>query len=298
VARAVGHRLVAVGVRDPSADRAALDWAVTDALSLDTLHVVHGFVPLRLDRCTWEPVRRARDARELAAQRVVSQSVQRARELRGDLRIGGSSVAGLPDDVLVEFSQVVDLLVIGDDSTAPSGNHRVAWRVQSLAACPVVSVPSAGARFDLPLSVVVDEHGLIEPVLRFAIESAQRHSVGVRVSRSWSGLHAGALSTPHWLAQQSEELDLQVADWQVRYPHVGMTTSIETGDDWWDAVSARSSLIVTAGLGPEIPLPWRGPVRCPFAVVPASTATLDPEPRDPLPDGSFDPVPAGSPASV
>ena len=265
---ATGPRLVAIGVRDPSADQAVLDWAVTDALSLDTLHLVHAFVPLRLDRCGWEPVRRERDARALRAQRVLTQSVQRARALRAELRIGGSAVAGLPDDVLVEFSQVVDLLVIGDDSAAPTGNHRVAWRVQSLARCPVVSVPASGARFDEPVTVVVDERGLLEPALRFAIESAQRHSVNVRVSRTWAALHPGEQPSPAWLAQASEDLDTQIADWQLRYPHVGFVTSIETGDDWWAAAGVGSSLLVTAASARAVSWP-AGAVRCPIAVVPA-----------------------------
>lgn len=263
-------RLIAVGLRDLPTDAAVLRWAATEAMPTDILHVVHAFVPLRLDRCTWDPVRRERDHRALAARRAVAQAMQRARTMRVDLDVGGSAVAGLPDDVLIEISQVVDLLVIGDDSADPApAGHRVTWRVQDLAACPVVSVPRAGARFTAPVTVVVDERGLMARVLRFALEWAERHGVNVRVCRTWSSFHDGAVG-PTWLAHHAEELDVQLVDWQARYPHVGLTTSIETADDWPARIAADSSLIVSAAdadLSVLVPEP-RESLSCATAVVP------------------------------
>lgn len=263
-------RLIAVGVRDPVADAGVLRWALADALPGDVLHIVHAYVPLRLDRCQWEPVRRERDHRALAAQRVVARAIQLARTMRVDLAVDGSAVAGLPDDVLVEFSQVVDLLVIGDDSAAPTGGHRIAWRVQDLAACPVVSVPAGGAGFDAPVTVVVDERGLVPEALGFAVDWAQRHGHNVRVSRSWASLHEGERPRPAWLAHQAEELDSQVSEWQRCNPHVGIVTAIETCADWPLRVATDSSLIVAvAGSGLSIPVGQDAAARCATVVVPA-----------------------------
>ena len=268
--RSRAPRLIAVGVRDASADDAVLRWAATEAVPGDVLHVVHAFVPLRLDRCQWDPVRRERDHRALAARRAVAQAQQRARTMRVDLEVGGSAVAGLPDDVLIEFSQVVDLLVIGDDSAEPRGGLRVAWRVPDLAACPVVCVPPAGARFDAPVTVVLDERGLVPRTLRFALEWAQRHDVNVRVLRPWSPLHDEAVSAPTWLAHRAEQLDTQLVDWQVCYPHVGMVASIETADDWEVRARADSSLLVTTAGAPASVVSADGePTQCATAVVPA-----------------------------
>jgi hypothetical protein len=69
------------------------------------------------------------------------------------------------------------------------------------------------------------------------------------------------------LSHQAEQLDSQLADWQERYPNVGMTTSIETADDWVTRVSAGSSLMVrAAGTNPSVVSPSGG--SCATAVVP------------------------------
>lgn len=242
-------RTIAVGVRDLPLDGPVLRWAATDALPGDALHVVHAYVPLRLDRCDWDPVRRERDHRAWAARQTAARATQRARMMRVDLKVDGSAVAGLPDDVLIEFSQVVDLLVIGDDSAdEPRSGHRIARRVQDLAACPVISVPRAGGRFDAPVTIVVDDRGLERGPLSFALDWAQRHGVNVRVCQAWRV--RGAVSSMS-LAHHAEELDVQLADWQERYPDVGLTTLIVTADDWAARVAAASSLLVTARGAPR-----------------------------------------------
>lgn len=271
-------RLIAVGVRDLQHDAAALAWAAAEAQAgCDAVHVVHAYVPLRLQGCAWEPVARERDARYLAGSRVAAQALQTVVSLNAGLRAGGSTIAGLPDDVLVELSTVVDVLVVGDDSAAPAGVRRIAWRVQDAAACPVVAVPH-GWRPDPaghPVTLVVDELGIRPAAMRHAVSAAVRHGVGLRVSRTWQSLHEGEEPSPDWLAHQQEELDTQLADWRERYPELALTARIEFGeDDWLRPLAAASSLLVVdvRAAAAVRAMPAGHPVLCPTVVVPARRA--------------------------
>ncbi len=203
-------RVIAIGIRDHVHDAATLSWAEAEATAgADGLHLVHAYVPLRLDGCSWDPVRRERDARGLLGRRVTAQAVQRVRAACPDLLVDGSTIQGLPEDVLHEFSSLVDLLVIGDDSADPDRVRKIAWRIQDRARCPVVCVPRAyrASSAGEPVTVVVAEGGPSEPAMRFAADVARRHNVGLEVVR------------------------------------------VEPEDAWLPRIAARSSLLVAAGSG-------------------------------------------------
>jgi hypothetical protein len=265
-------RAIGVGVRDYEHDRAAIEWAAYDARpAVDAVHLVHAYVPLLLSGCTWDRVTRAQDARHQRAHRVLAQSMQRVRSGRGDLQVEGSVIAGLPDDVLIELSSVVDLVVIGDDSASASDRRRISWRVQDSARCPVVCVPQEyEPRFDArPVTVVAGEDGLPENALQFAAAAAHRRGVGLEISRSWSSLHGDGLGGAGWLADQQEELDAQLADLRLQHPHLAITARIELGDDWLDMLRAGSSLLVTSVYaGSLVRSDHASGHGCPVAIVP------------------------------
>lgn len=280
VARPPAPRVVGVGVRDHAHDAATIAWATADAVpSIDALHIAHSYVPLRLEGCAWEPVSKARDARYLAAKRVVGQAVQRANVSDAHLRVAGSAIAGLPDDMLIELSDVVDLLVIGDAS-ATRATRSIGWPVQDHARCPVVCVPS-GYRFradERPVTVIVDETGISERVLRFGLAAARRHGVGLQVSRTWESVHEGTDPGPTWLAHQQEELDTQLADCRALVSEVAITARIELDPGWPARLRAASSLLV-AGVGGVTAFRSRVARRqgdCPIAMVPE----VPPGPQD------------------
>lgn len=265
-------RAIGVGVRDYEHDRAAIEWALHDARpGVDAVHLVYAYVPLLLPGCAWDRVARARDARYQRAQRILAQSMQRVRSAHGDVLAGGSAIAGLPDDVLIELSSVVDLVVIGDDSASTSDRRRISWRVQDSARCPVVCVPPGyQPRIDArPVTVVAGEHGLPENALEFAAAAAQRRGVGLDVSRSWSSLHADGLDGAGWLAEQQEELDAQLTDLRVQHPQLAITARIELGDDWLDELRAGSSLLVTNSYAGSLVRSNHASAHgCPIAIVP------------------------------
>src|SRR3954469_25897594 len=217
----LAQRLIGVGVHDVLHDRATVEWALDEAApGRDVVHLVHAYVPLRLDGCAWAPVSTDRDRRHTAASRIVAQAVQRASEGHHALEIGGSAIGGLPDDVLIELGSVVDLLVIGDDSHDRLIDRKISSRVQAHARCPIISVPRDyfAPADDRPITVVVDEDGLAEQVMAFAADFARRRNRTLLVSRAWSSLHEGKLAGPRWLAEQQEELDGQLAGWRAAYP--------------------------------------------------------------------------------
>jgi hypothetical protein len=268
-------RVIAVGVRDHEYDAATLTWAEDEAVAgADVLHLVHAYVPLRLDGCTWDPVRRERDARALVGRRITSQAIQRARAARPDVLVDGSTIQGLPADVLQEFSGVADVLVIGDDSDQPDQVRKIAWRVQDHARCPVVTVPhSYQPSSDEPVTAVLAETWLSEPVLRFAAEAATRRRVTLQVSRSWTSLHEGERPGPTWLAHQQEEFDGQLADWRERYPHLAIVARIELDDAWLARLATRSCLLVASVTAAGLLRSGSGPTGCPVAIMPSRSRT-------------------------
>jgi hypothetical protein len=267
-------RVIAVGVRDHQYDATTLDWAEGDAVAgADALHLVHAYVPLRLDGCTWDRVRRERDARALLGRRVTAQALQRVRAARPDVVVDGSTIQGLPTDVLHEFSTIADLLVLGDDSTAPDTVRRITWRVQDRARCPVVTVPHGRLPApDLPVTVVLGETGLSEPALRFAADAASRQHAVLQVSRSWTSLHEGEQPGPVWLAHQQEELDAQLADCRERYPALAVAARIELDDAWLSRLAHGSSLLVADVTAVHLLRSSAGPAGCPIATVPGPSS--------------------------
>lgn len=268
----IAPRLIGVGVHDVLHDRAPITWALLDAVpGRDSVHLVHAYVPLRLDGCAWGPVSQVRDRRHTTAGRVVAQAVQRATETHRGLEVGGSAVAGLADDVLIELSGVVDLLVIGDDTDDPLVTRKITSRVQDHTHCPVVSVPPdyQPDDDDRPVTVVVDEFGLSEEVMTFAAELAIRHERTLQVSRAWSALHEGRLDGPGWLAEQQEELDAQLAAFQAAYPRLGLAARLELGYAWLNRLRCVSSVLVTGARSADLlRTPGDGPHNCAVAIVP------------------------------
>ena len=270
---AYAPRLIGVGVHDAGHDRATVDWAIGDAVGgRDEVHLVHAYVPLRLDGCGWQPVSTLRDRRHAAATRIVAQAVQRASEDRAELVIGGSAIGGLPDDVLIELSSVVDLLVIGDDTPDARVQRKITTRVQDTAHCPVACIPRdyvVASDDDRPVTVVVDDFGLVEPVLAFGTGQARRRGTSLQVSRAWSSLHEGRVASPQWLAEQQEQLDAQLASWRMRNPDVPVIARLELGYTWLDRLRAASSVLVTGRRSVDLVRPMGEPLHpCPVIVVP------------------------------
>lgn len=265
-------RVIGVGLRDGDHDRAAIDWAVAVARPQDAVHVVHAYVPPGAGDLAQPPDARAGDRQRLSAERLVGRAVQRAAAALPAELVDGCAIAGPPDDVLIELSGAVDLLVLGEDRDA---NASVEAHVHANSRCPVVSVPSAyrGDGDARPITVVGDDRGFPASTLGFAAQMAQGRGVALQLARIWSAEHDGAV-TAAWLAERQEEMSASLADLQKHYPGLPLVARLELVAGWIALARAHSSLVVVsprrAG-AVRARVSHRG--QCPVAVVPDEPET-------------------------
>lgn len=258
-------RLIVVGVRDTAADAATLRWIAAEAVpGHDVVHLVHAYVPLRLEECSWEPVVRRRTADRLHATRTVSMAVQQLRGLCPDLRVESSAVAGLPVDVLGEFARIVDLIVVGAGTRCTRPSSVGQW---SGASCPVIRVPSAWswAPASAPVVVVGRDEGDVSPTaLAFGAEWALRHGRTLHVCVPASTRYGDDPPTAAWLAGQQERLDRSLEPLVAARPGLGVVGRLEWTPGWRRQLASEAALLVDTD-GPGTPV--RG--GCPVAEVPA-----------------------------
>jgi nucleotide-binding universal stress UspA family protein len=270
-------RLIAVGVRGYGSDASALAWALDDATDgRDRLYVVHAYVPLRIEGCHWPPVSNARDARRDRARRVVASALQRVRVDRGGLDVDGSAVAGLPDDVLVEFSEVVDLVVVGEDEIGQRSAKSTVRRILQSVHSPVAVVPgdyaSGQVDSELPVTVVVDTLDLPSHLLEAGLQEATRRHTTLRVAHAWSSLNEEGPWTAQLLANRQAQLDMQLSDWHGSRPSGGIVGEllVDDGPEALTALRVNSQLLVVSRDSPRLlgRLDPVEPGRCPALILP------------------------------
>jgi len=276
----VPARLIAVFVRDVDADSQALAWAAAEATPHhDTVHVVHAFKPLAVSECSWDPVRRARDRRRNAARLVISRACQRTRYSHPGLAVDGSAVPGDAADILEEFSDVLDLIVIGqgkddEDSRAEAGHTATDFVRRSR--CPIVVVPgdydpTGDAR--APVTALLDSMSVPTGIIEFGLSEAARRGTTLCVAQYWSGLHADEPASAEIIASHQEILDLQLSDIRESHPEVAMMSELLLQDSpaALAGVRAASQLIIVPSCSRHLPtlLDAPMPARCPTLVLPA-----------------------------
>jgi nucleotide-binding universal stress UspA family protein len=276
------RRLIAVGVRGDALDDSTLRWALDEAISgRDGVHLVHAFVPLRIEGCSWQPVTEARDARRSRAQWVVARVLQKARLSHPGLDVAGSAVAGIPEDVLAEFSEVVDLEVIGEDEAHRRLARTTTSRLLRCAKCPVAVVPhDYGTRSvdpQLPVTVVVDTLDLPSMLLERGLQEARRRRTSLRVAHVWSALHEEGPWTSELLANRQAQLDMQLADWRGTRPSGGIVGEllVDDGPEALLALRVDSQLFVVSARSTRLlgPIDESVAGRCAVIVMPDPDGT-------------------------
>jgi len=246
-------QLTVVGVGDTERDDAAVAWAIAHAGQHDVVHLVHAYLPLSLTECTWPPVVASRDARRTAARVALARVLQRTRERYPDVHVEGSVVAGLTADVLIEFSAIVDRIVVTEDHENASMLHQVAHRLAGTARCPTVVIAPAfdpaGVTGTAPVTLLADSAVLPEAALQFAYAEAVREGVALCVAQVWATWPDSCPITAETIAERQRLLDEQL----VRFEHpVGVLSQL-IRDDIDAAVAelrqASSTLVVSSGLG-------------------------------------------------
>ena len=275
--RAEPRRLIVVGIRDVDRDQANLAWTLAEARRPDSVHVVHTFHPLVINGCTWDPVQRVRDGRRAAARMVVSKTLQRLRSVHPDLELDGSAVAGRPVEVLLEFSQVVDLLVVGDHDPRGFNEGYTARELARRCDCLLAVIPS-DYQENVPdpdhraITVLADDRGLTPVAVAVGVAEARRQGTSLRIAQLWTDLRIGAEMSPEVIADQQLQLDLALTDVREANPDVGIFTELLRQDAPTALAGLRTgsrAVIVTSRSRHLTPLLVRGNPGCgPTLVVP------------------------------
>jgi nucleotide-binding universal stress UspA family protein len=212
---ALAGRLTVVGVADEDRDAGAIGWAMGQASGADLVHLVHAYVPISIPQCSWSPVVSARDSRRTKARVHLARALQRVRAAHGRIEIDGSVVAGVPADVLHEFSAIVSLVVVSEDRVGAAVRHRTAELLAHSSLCPVVVVrpnyEAASADADRPVTLLIDTAAVPLATLGFARAEAARRETSLCVAQSWSALHEAGPVTAEFLAERQQQLDEQLA---------------------------------------------------------------------------------------
>lgn len=137
----------------------------------------------------------------------------------------------------MEFSDIVDLLVLGEDDVNAFGvaqRRTTTGQVMRGARCPVVSVPHGYRREDVdprsPVTVVVDTLDLPLTALEFGFVEADRRDTSLCVAQFWAALHEEGPCTAELIADRQRQLDTQLGDWQPRWPSVGIIGELRLDD--------------------------------------------------------------------
>lgn len=241
-------RTIAVGVRDNLRDAATLTWAMHEARAdIDVLRLLHAYVAMRPNAPTVAPRPGPANSPFAAGNQVLTDAARTVSRAHPDLRTKQFAIAGLPEEVLVEQSAIVELLVIGDDSANIEETRKITRLIQTRAGCPVVSVPTGyrPGSDRSAVTVIAGDRGLSDSAIRFGADMAIRHRATLQVSRTWESLHEGEQQGPTWIAHQQENLDGQLAGWRARYPHLAVVARLELGSGWLGRLRSMSALVIT-----------------------------------------------------
>jgi hypothetical protein len=247
-------QLIAVGLRDEVTDAATLAWAIERAdPESDLMYLVHAFTPLAAGGWSWQPVARARDERRDRERLIIARALQRLRNRPNGIYADGAALGGRAAEVLIEFSEVVDLIVLGEDEPFDDqGSPRPATtrEVQRAARCPVVAVPhsydSTPTDNRKPITVLVESLYLPTAATSFAIREGERRDASVVIAQRWSAFPEDGARTAGSIARRQGMLDTQLADLQSRHPRLAIIGELilDETDPWSIPLRSSSQLVV------------------------------------------------------
>jgi nucleotide-binding universal stress UspA family protein len=254
---------VLVGYDGSPGARAALDWAVAEAIRLR--------VPLRL-RYVFEWVSQVGvfavvppygDDLRAEAQAVVDEAVAGVVAAHPDLDIRGDVADGSAAGVLCEASRHARMVVLGHSGLGGFTGlllGSVAVAVSAHAHCPVVVVRGhLPAQSSLPVWVGVDGSPESDLAVGFAFDTAARRGVPLAAIHVWeppSSPRRGTIPRLSYdpammAAAERQLLGEDLAIWRDKYPQVAVTTTVVPGHAGQALVdvSRRAQLVVVGSRG-------------------------------------------------
>ncbi|MDT0448264.1 universal stress protein [Streptomyces hesseae] len=236
------ERPVVVGVDGSDGSLAALDWAVEEAARLRlSLRVVHASLWERYEG-SMPSFTGQRPEEELAEQRIITSSEQRARRLSPELRVDAVT---LPDEAvatLVKESRGAAVLVTGSSGRGAVKGFllgSVSLAVAGRADCPVVvvrgeerNIKGVGDR----VVVGVGEADEAAAAVRFALREAEARGCELQAVRTWRAPQPSAdplivldSTAVAYEEQATAVLDEVLEEAMAEHPTVSVTRTVLEG---------------------------------------------------------------------
>jgi nucleotide-binding universal stress UspA family protein len=211
----------------------AVEWAAAEAAARrSALLVVHAYrrPPMHIDPCGLVPVVVVPPAVPVAAERLVSAAVRRARAVAPELDLTTHLFAGAPFPILLVQSRRAALLVLGGRHRG--GVHRSltasrAGRLSARTRCPVIVVRAGGQRRSEPtpprVVVGIDATPSCVAAIGFAFRAARQRGIPLAAVHAWH-LNTAAV------ADAGRTLDRALGRWREEFPDVPVLTRLAQAD--------------------------------------------------------------------
>ncbi|MEU4232215.1 universal stress protein [Nonomuraea sp. NPDC026600] len=251
--------MIVVGVDGSVTARAAVEWAVNDALRMkEPLRIVHA-----VDRSPYQigkfPSAALPDTLLREGQRILREALALARERQPGVEVTMEDIEGAPAEVLRAQAGDATEIVLGSrglggfvGALLGSVSTHVAGRVR----CPVVVVRGDHRPVLGEIVVGVDDSPQCEPAMAYAFRQAAVRGSVLRVVHAWQlPVHAFAPEVVYGMdevrtAQYQVVLD-RLETFRKHYPRVSVVEDVQQGlpvDALTDA-SARADLLVVGSHG-------------------------------------------------
>lgn len=226
---------IVVGIDEGAQSALAVEWAAREAQAAGLpLALVHGETD-RYAAAVIDPG--IVPAMELSVhqsdpQRLVADTVEVVRRIAPDIDVSTHIEPGSPVGVLCRQAETAAMVVLGSEGSGLFAElvfGSVCGTLAVRSRCPVVAVRAAPepVAHDAPVTVGVDGTAVSGAALGFAFQLADRHRVGVRavhVMPGAVGRDPKEQERHRWRTAES------LADFAVRYPHVGIDIDFTIGE--------------------------------------------------------------------
>ncbi|MFI7149706.1 universal stress protein [Nonomuraea sp. NPDC050022] len=214
--------MIVVGVDGSMVARAAVEWAVNDALRMgESLRIVHA-----VDRSPYQigrfPNAAVPDALLREGQRILREALALAHERQPEVEVTTWDIEGAPAEVLREQAKGAAEIVLGSRGLGGFAGallSSVSTHVAGHVGCPVVVVRGDHRPVRGEVVVGVDDSPGCEPALAYAFGQAGLRGAVLRVVHAWQlPVHAYAPGVPY------EMDEVRGAQQQIVRDRVGMFT--------------------------------------------------------------------------
>lgn len=251
--------MIVVGVDGSVPARAAVEWAVNDALRMhEPLRIVHA-----VDRSPYQiakfPAAEWPDALVRGGQKILAEALALARDRRPSVEVTTELLDGAPAVVLCEQSENATEIVVGSrghGGFAGALLGSVSDHVAGRARCPVVVVHGERRPVRGQIVVGVDDTPECEPAMAYAFEQAALRGATLRAVHAWQlPVHAFAPEIAYDMddvrTAQHQIVRATLERYEKEYPQVTVVEDVRSAHpvEALATASAEADLVVVGSHG-------------------------------------------------